>query len=142
MNRHQAITDRVRAKLIKAYNMGPEGLKWIRNEYEAPVYLTSISSANKVSYTDVQKKFFGEKITETSDTGGITSWPPDVANDLFLEEYMKEPVHPIAELYYMILGRDYDQEGLEYWTDRMEEGMTIEEIASHFYNSEEYKGKK
>lgn len=44
----------------------------------------------------------------------------------------------INELYQKVFGRSADASGRSYWLSQVQRGMRIEQIAAHFYGSEEY----
>jgi hypothetical protein len=49
------------------------------------------------------------------------------------------PTDRIEKLYQELLGRKSDQEGLKFWLDAYNNGVTLDSIAKDFVNSEEYK---
>jgi len=46
----------------------------------------------------------------------------------------------VANLYHAVLGRNADYSGLEFWYDRVEEGISMQRIAQAFLDSAEYTG--
>jgi len=44
----------------------------------------------------------------------------------------------VANMYHAVLGRNADASGLEFWYDRVDEGITLEAIAQGFLSSAEY----
>ncbi|MBR0085206.1 MAG: DUF4214 domain-containing protein, partial [Lachnospiraceae bacterium] len=45
----------------------------------------------------------------------------------------------IQKMYLGTFGREYDEAGLQYWLEKMEEGMTREQVFYGFANSVEFK---
>ena len=59
----------------------------------------------------------------------------------FSEEYLKKNVSDeeyVSDLYRAFMGREYDQGGLDYWLDKMNNGYTRDEVFAGFANSPEF----
>ncbi|MCR5803442.1 MAG: DUF4214 domain-containing protein [Clostridia bacterium] len=69
---------------------------------------------------------------------------PDPGDNLVLFEMRAYPSGVegfIARLYDLVMGRQYDQEGLNYWVSQLDEGnMNASNIARYFFSCEEYYG--
>ena len=69
---------------------------------------------------------------------------PDPGDGLILCEMRAYPSGVegfIARLYDLVMGRPYDQEGLNYWVSQLDEGnMNASNIARYFFSCEEYYG--
>ncbi len=53
----------------------------------------------------------------------------------------KSPVEKVSALYRVVLGRDPDSEGLQFWVNAYRNGMSLREIVEAFLNSPEFNSK-
>ena len=131
----------VRNKIISAFEN--DTIRELRDSYKSYVSGSVIAGANGTNMNEAYSKInpTRDPIDEPAYKAKI-GWNRQYAAELMCEEYERLPLHPVVEFYFDILGREPDEEGLSYWMNRLEDGMTLPDIRIAFFQSDEYESKK
>lgn len=114
-------------------------VNWI--QYESPV-------------VPFVKRMYEVALNRVSDESGLKYWVNDLLSGnqtgaevaysfIFSEEFKKKNYcneHYIMQLYKAFMGREYDEEGLNYWLHQLETGAIRETVFNGFSQSAEFKG--
>ncbi|MCB0962424.1 MAG: fibronectin type III domain-containing protein [Acidimicrobiales bacterium] len=65
--------------------------------------------------------------------------PEDYIDELIADPWYEPNVAPAARLYWAYFGRTPDHGGLDYWTRKRRDGMTLIRISAHFAGSSEFR---
>lgn len=125
--------------------------------FEIPVYNNMPGNEPEVSIEQVQlfvTRLYNVCLDRNPDEGGLDHWTnllaekkltgAQVAYEFFFSEEFKNKNYCnecyVKHLYNALLGREYDQPGLEHWVELLESGETRESVIVGFAISNEFSG--
>ena len=125
--------------------------------FEIPVYKNMPGNEPEVSIEQVQlfvTRLYNVCLDRNPDEGGLEHWTnllaekkltgAQVAYEFFFSEEFKNKNYCnecyVKHLYNALLGREYDQPGLEHWVELLESGETRESVIVGFAISNEFSG--
>lgn len=123
--------------------------------FKIPIYNNMPGSEPKINIEQVMQfvtRLYNVCLDRDPDAGGLEHWTnllvekkltgAEVAYEFFFSEEFRNKNYCnecyVKHLYNAILGRDYDQQGLEHWVGLLESGETREAVISGFIISNEF----
>lgn len=121
----------------------------VDNQTAAPTPAPATAPATTPDYTAQLQGLYHQYLNRDADQGGLDYFTnnlksgqtlEDVANSIKASDEYKglQNTNAIQNLYHQYLGRDADQEGLNYWTNSLKNGQSLDQIASSFTKSDEF----
>ncbi len=98
------------------------------------------------------KRFYTELLDRNPEEGGYNYWEQQLANkDLSAKDIAKQFFSSeefknknlsdedfVKKVYKVIMGREADEGGLKYWTAKLKEGMSRDQVVNEFLNAQEF----
>jgi len=98
------------------------------------------------------KRFYTQLLERTPEEGGYNYWEQKLANkDLSAKDIAKQFFNSqefksknlsdedfVKTVYKVIMGREADQGGVDYWTQKLKEGTSRDQVVNEFLNAKEF----